>query len=212
MNKNSRSQNPKAAGYANEILFSLNVSFAIASVVELEAHRVVAPFFWLEVATNKLLHVPQTDLVRGYIALAFSSMVSALGVWLVLRLSAASEITKTVLRSLVGVVVLFLPAGFWAYMYQRHGWPFGWPYRWAPMELVLALVCAVFYLRGKLHYPAWFGVLLLAAHYTYWFWIPGGSYYACNYAGPMAPLLGFSSALAWALYVSRLSEMDAAHP
>ena len=33
---------------AREILFSLNVSFVVVSVVELAAHRVVAPFFcWI---------------------------------------------------------------------------------------------------------------------------------------------------------------------
>src|SRR5260370_23015996 len=110
----------------HEVLLSLNVSFAIMSVVELEleAHRGIAPFFWLEFSINKLLHIRQTDFIRGYIAFAVSSVALALCFWLALRLSAGAEVTRRILPSLARPVVLAPPFGVWLYMYQKHGWPF----------------------------------------------------------------------------------------
>jgi|SRR5271163_1718269 len=192
-----------------ELLFSLNLSFAIVSIVDLEAHPVLSPFFSLEFSINKLLHIRQTDFIRGYIAFTASTVALALCFWLALRLSAGVTITKRILRSLAGPVLLVAPSSFWLYLYQKQGWPFGWPYRWAPLELALALVCAWLYIGGRWRFPIWFGVLLLGAHYAYWFWIFGGNYFASNYSGPAAPILGFSSALAWAIYVRRLPKESA---
>ena len=205
MAEDDRGPSFKIVRYVHEILLSLNVSFAIVSAVEFQAHYVVAPFFWLEFAIHRRLNIQETDLVTGYIAFATSSMALAFCIWLVLRLSAHAEIIKGFLRSLAGSVALAVPAGFWFYYHQKYGWPFGWPYRWAPFELVLILACAQLYLGGRWRFPVWFSVLLLAAHYAYWFWIAGGgNYFASNYTGPAAPVLGFCSALAWGVYVARL--------
>lgn len=204
----SKTSSGGAIGYVHEILLSLSVAYVIVSVAELQDHRIVAPFFRLEFSIDKLLHFPQTDFVGGHIAFAAASMALALCFWLALRLSAGAEVTKRILRSLAGPVVLAAPSAFWLYMYQKHGWPFGWPYRWAPFELALALVCVWLYIAGRWRFPIWF-VLLLVAHYAYWFWIPGGSDSASNYSGPAAPILGFSSALAWAIYLRHLPKESA---
>jgi hypothetical protein len=203
MSKNDGLLNPKILRFAYEVLLALNLSFATVSVVELKSESMVAPFLSVELSVNRLLHIPQTDFIRGYIAFAFSSTTLALVVWLGLRLSAGTKITKGVLRFLGGTVILLLPAVFWLYAYQESGWPFGWPYRGAPFELILALVSAQLYASEKWHFPALFGVALLAAHYGYWFWMPAGNYFAPNYSGPIAPILGFCAAMAWALYVKR---------
>ncbi len=191
--------------YAHEIVLSLNAAFALVSVVELQARHLLTPFFSLEFSIHKLFHVHETDYIGGYIALATASIALAFCIWLVLRLSAGSRTTKAILKYWAGVVVIAVPSAFWLYSYQKYGWPFGWPYRWAPFELSLALVCTQLYLAGSWRFPVWFSVLLVAAHYAYWFWIAGGgNYFAPNYAGPAAPVLGFCSALAWGAYVARL--------
>ncbi len=187
----------KVASYAYEFLLSLDVAFAIVTVVELENHRALAPFFQLEFFIHSLLHVRETDLIRGYIAFGVSSIVLALCIWPVMRLFARAG----TMRFVAGAAVLAAPLAFWVFMYQKYGWPLGWPYRGTPFEMILALASAQLYLKGNWRFPAWFSVLLLAAHFTYWFWIPGGNYSAANYSGPIAPVLGFASALAWALYV-----------
>jgi hypothetical protein len=191
--------------YAHEILLSLNLALALVSVVEIQARYLMTPFFSLEFSVHKLLHVHETDFISGYIALSFSSMALAFCIWLVLRLSAGSEVTKAFLRYWAGIVVLVAPSAFWLYSYQKYGWPFGWPYRWAPFELSLALLCTQLYVARRWRFPAWFSVLLLVAHFAYWFWVAGGGiYFAPNYAGPAAPVLGFCSAVAWGVYVQCL--------
>jgi len=194
-----------------ELLLSLDLSFALVSVIDLDAHQVLSPFFRLEFLINRLLRIPQRDLVRGYIGLAASSIMLALSFWLALHFSADSKITKALLRFWAGPITLSVPAAFWIYMFERAGWPFGWPYRWAPFELLLALSCAYLYAIGTLRLQPWLSVSLLAAHFAYWFWMPGGSYFTSNYSGPIAPILGFASVLAWALYVHRLPRFKLAH-
>src|SRR5580692_11717055 len=92
--------------YAHEILLSLNVALVLVSIVELQARHLMAPFFSLEFSVHKLLHIRETDFIGGYIALATSSIALALCIWLVFRLSAGSGITKAVLTSWAGVVVI----------------------------------------------------------------------------------------------------------
>jgi hypothetical protein len=201
MSKNDEVPSIKVVRYAYEILLSLNVSFAAVSVAELKSQGVIAPFLRLELSLNRLLHIPQGDFIRGYIAFSSSSIALALFIWLGLRLLAATDIKKVIPSFLGGAIVISLPAAFWLCTYQQSGWPFGWPYRGAPFELALALLFAQMYMSGKWRFPGLLGVAVIAAHYAYWFWVPARNYFAPNYSGPIAPILGFCSAVAWAMYV-----------
>jgi hypothetical protein len=147
--------------------------------------------------------IRQTDLIRGYFEYLVSSLLVALGIDILLRISANSRVTKEILRSVSGLLLVSAPFFFWFYYYEIVGWPFGWPYRLAPFEFVLAVSCFIIYLLGKWPIPGWISILLLAAHYSFWYFIPSSNPARADYAGPIAPILGFCSAWVWGIYVGR---------
>jgi len=57
--------------------------------------------------------------------------------------------------------------------------------------------------------PAPFHLLLLAAHYMYWYFTPSSNPAQAGYGEPTGPILGFCAAAAWGLYVSRLRNVSA---
>jgi hypothetical protein len=192
--------------YFHEALFSLSISFLAVSLIFLFAPNLSIPFVHLEVSINRLLHIRQTDLIRGYLEYSISSAILAFCIGMLLRIFSRTRVTKEILRSASGIALLLAPPAFWFCHYQVVGWPFGWPYRWAPVELAVAVFCLTLYLLGKWPNPAWIGILLLAAHYNFWYWIPSSNPARADYAGPIAPILGFCSAMAWGLYVARLQQ------
>jgi hypothetical protein len=111
---------------------------------------------------------------------------------------------KEFLRSVSGFIVLFAPAAFWVYVYEQDGWPVGWPYKAAPFEIILIFLVAILFVSRKIEIPNLVGVAVLIAHYFYWYWAPSTNPSMPNYAGLAAPIVGFSSALAWGCYVKTL--------
>jgi hypothetical protein len=198
--ENNRGSSSRHLRYLHEILFSLNIAFAVTSFVELVRHNLMSPFFQLEFSIQKALSIHQTDLLHGYFALSISSIVLALCLWALLRLSSRTNVTAEILRSFAGILVLLGPPAFWLYINEVHGWPYGFPYRGAPFELIVAVACSLLFLSGKWSISEWWGVLLAASHYAFWFWL-SGSIFTANYTGPITPLLGFSSIVVWGLYV-----------
>ena len=212
LNNSSKSENEagrrkKRAQHSYEILLATNIAFAIASVA-LRSWLLFRPFARFEVRINQLLGVRQTDFLRGYIAIAIASLLSGIFFWAALRISAKSKLTRAFLRSTSGFIVLFAPAAFWIFVYEQDGWPVGWPYRGAPLEIFAVFGCAVVFLSVRVHIPNWMIVLFLAAHYAFWYWAPSTNPAMPNYAGPLAPILGFCSAFAWACYVNSLERSD----
>jgi hypothetical protein len=190
--------------YFHEIFFSLNVAFASMTVVLASFPHLTYIFSRMESSINLLSGIRQTDYIRGYFAIFIPSLILALAIWAVLRLSWRTRPMTEILRSVAGVVALFALPAFWFYTFQYYGWPFGWPYRGAPFELGLALVCTLLFISGKWSIRWWLAVLLLAGHYTF-FWVRiGGNYSMPNYAGPIAPILSFASAAAWVFDIRRL--------
>jgi hypothetical protein len=185
----------------HEILFSLSIAFLGVSLLFLAPTSLRIHFMHLEVEINMFLHIRQTDLIRGYFEYSIPSALVAFFIWLLLRLSSDTRFTKEVLRSVAGAVLLLAPPIFWFCNYQVVGWPFGWPYRWAPFELALMIMCLSLCLFKKSLIPGWVGVLLLLAHFGFWYWVPSTNPALANYAGPIAPILGFCSALVWGFYV-----------
>jgi hypothetical protein len=197
--------------YLHEVLFSLNVAFASMTIMSATSPHVTRIFSRMESSTNLFLGIRQTDYIRGYFAILIPSLILALALWAALRLSRRTRLTREILRSVAGIVALFALPAFWFYAFQSYGWPFGWPYREAPFELSAALVCVWLFLKGKWPARWWLGVLFLVGHYTF-FWIRiGGNYAMPNYAGPIAPILSFSSAVAWAFYIRRLPPQETIH-
>jgi hypothetical protein len=187
----------------HEMLFSASIAFLSVSLAFIASPSLSVPFIHMEVSVNRFLHIRQTDFIRGYLEFLIPSLVLALCIGTLLHLFLRSGLAKEILRSGAGIALLYAPAVFWFCYYQATGWPFGWPYRGAPLELLAALVCAMLFLYGRVSIPGWCGILLLAAHYAFWYWMPSTNPARADYAGPIAPVLGFSSTVAWGIYVAR---------
>jgi hypothetical protein len=155
-----------------------SIAFLGVSILFLVAPDLRIPFSHLEVRINQFLRINQTDFIRGYFEYLISSTILALCVWTLLQWSSGTRLTKEIIRSVSGVMLLLAPPAFWVCFYQIVGWPFGWPYHWAPVELEAAVSLIALFLLGKWPVPRWIGVLLLAAHYNFWYWMtnsPQGS-------------------------------------
>jgi hypothetical protein len=189
--------------YVHEILFSWSIAFLAVSLIFLFAFNLSIPFIHLEVSINHFVGVRQTDVIRGYLTYLIASTMLALCIGTSLHISSSTQTTKWVLCSGSGLILLLSPAIFWFCYYQVGGWPFGWPYRWSPVELAAAVSCMTLYLLGKWSVPGWINTLLLAAHYNFWYWTQASNPEKANYAGPIAPIVGFCSVLAWGVYVTR---------
>jgi len=187
--------------YVHEILFAANVAFAGVTLVFSIAYGLSLPFLRMNHAISDLLHIKQTDYVTNYFGTAIATLLLMICVWVLLRLFSRAWITKELLRSVAGIVVLFITPAFWFYANQRNGWEYGWPYRWAPFEIAVVVVCVVLFLAGKWPVRGWIALVLLAGHYIFWFWLFSTAYLA-SYVGPAGPILGFSSAVIWGLYVT----------
>jgi hypothetical protein len=189
----------------HEILFSFNIAFNGVSVLFLAFPVLAVPFIRMDVKVNRVVHLRQTDLVRGYFEFLIAAALLAFCFWLALRLSSRTKFTAEVLRSAAGIATTFALPAFWLYVSQQGGWSLGWPYMAWPLELAIALCCILLFLYQRLPLPGWFWAILIAAHYGFWFWTRGNAFLA-NAAGPIAPMLGLSSTLIWGAHVNTLRQ------
>ncbi len=189
--------------HLHEVLFALNAAVALMALVAEVAPNLMVPFSMMEVSLNGLLKIRQTDLIRGYLGFYGPSLVLATCIWGLLRVTRAGRLTNKFLFSAAGVVTLLLAPAYWLYMAHRYhwwgwyGWS-AWPYGWSPFEVLLCFSCAVLYIFGKWPAPVWTAVPLIALHNIFWYLqgVGFGPYWLT------APLLGFSSAVAWVYWAS----------
>ena len=139
MTKSSRQLDLVRLRYIHEILFSCSIAFLAVSLISLVAPSLLIPFIHLEVSINRFLSIRQTDFIRGYLEYFISSVTLAFCIALFLQISSGTRLTKEILRSGSGVMLLLAPPVFWFCYYQLVGWPFGWPYRWSLVELAVAV-------------------------------------------------------------------------
>ena len=194
--------------HIHEATFSLNLAFVAMGLVFVYASdAVILSLDQLEFSVNKFLHIRQTDFLRGYWEFFLPGMVLALCVWRLLRLSSRAQLTREILRWVGGVTALVAVPAYWLCMTysatRRYGWnPF---HAVQPYELVLVLIWASLYLRGKLPIPCWENVLAISLHYGFWLWQfwPLFLTLFTGYGGSAAAasIVGFGASLAWVLYV-----------
>jgi hypothetical protein len=191
----------------HEILFSLNLAFIITSLLYFYDFFSRA-FIRVEVSSNALLGIRQTDLIRGYFAIWIPSILIAMGVWLLLRGFSRTKVVSILLFQSAGFVSLCGTAIFWYYLNLKFGWVFDARFWAGFLELPVALVCVGLFLNRRFRLPWFYGVLLLAAHFAFWFWILGNVTLA-SYIGPMGPIVGLCSSVAWAACVNVVSSPSA---
>jgi hypothetical protein len=192
-----------------EALFSLHLGLLGVSMALIASRTTAALFTHMEIRINRSLHIQQTDFIRGHFETWIPSVLAAFLVLLILRTCARARFTQEFLRSVAGIITIFAPLAFWLFVYEQGSWSLVWPYNGAPIEVVTALACTLLFLSGRWKTPFWVGVLLLAAHYIFWYFAGESNPYFSNYAGLAGPILGFCSAVAWGLYVSRKRKVEA---
>jgi hypothetical protein len=192
-----------------DALLTLNIAFALVSIAFNAWPESATVFAHLEVHINETLGIRQTDLIRGYFEIAIPSILLAILMWTILRVSIITRTNQQLLLALGGIATLVAPAAFWIYIYELVGWPFRWPYRGAPFELAAILAFALLFLYDKWPVPGWCTFLVLLAHYLYWYWAPSTNPNMPNYSGPIAPILGFCASVAWVRYVTGSRQLNA---
>ena len=204
MTQSRRSRETSLVRYFHEALFAFNVALFSMTVAFEKSPELAAPFSRMESSLNVLLGIRQTDYIRGYFALLVPSLILGSVLWAVLRFFGQARLSQEILRSVAGLVALFALPAFWIYAFQRYGWPFGWPYRGAPFELIAAFIGALLLMTRRQQFPPWIALLFLSGHYIFLWLFIGGNAAMPNYAGPIAPVLSFCSAVLWTVYIAQL--------
>jgi len=177
--------------------FCLHLAFLGTSVVFLANETVVRAFSRFEHSVNQLVGLSQTDFIRGYVAIWAASILAVGPIWLVVGLCAHIKSTHALLRIVGAILTILAPPLFWVFFYSRTFWPVGWPYEWAPVEMIIAIACALLVVSRKARLPTWAALILAAAHYAYWYFVPGSNPMRPNYMGPAGPLLEFCASALW---------------
>ena len=192
-----------------EVFFSIDLGYAGMSMVFCAIPSVSIPFAHLEFYLNHLLHIRQTDYIRGYFEIWIPSLISALCIWSLLRLTRRLSFTEEILRSAAGVAILLFPAAIWTCVYERNGWTLQWPYKPIFLEAGLALICLWVFLKAPWAAARWVGISAFLAHSIFWYWFVSGGFHALEwgipvYGGPAGLITDFCSTLVWGLYIREL--------
>jgi hypothetical protein len=200
---------------AHEALFSANIAFVfMALVFQSGSQFAVSRLNSLEFAFNRLLHIRQTDFLRGYWEFFLPGIALAVVIFVTLRLFPA-HFSYNILRSLAGIsAVTLAPALFCVTYFRSHGWnPFGTALF---CELLVALFCVLLYLYGKWPTAKFGSLIILLLHYAFWFWqfSPFFAMFLSGWGGAVAvvPVVGLCSSLAWMLYLANLEPLSTSKP
>jgi hypothetical protein len=194
-----------------EAFFSISIGYVGMSIVFCRIPSVSIPFAHLEVRLNHLLHIRQTDVIRGYFEIWIPSLISALCIWSLFRLTRGLNFTEEILRSAAGMAILLFPSAIWTCAYTRNGWTLQWPYKPVFLEAALAVICVWVFLKAKWNTARWVGISAFLAHSTFWYWFTSGGFHALEwaipvYGGPAGLILDFCTTLVWGFYIRELRE------
>jgi hypothetical protein len=189
-----------------EILFSINMAFAVMTLVFCTSPSASVPFAHLEVYVNHLLGIRQTDFIRGYFEIWIPSGLLALGIWSVLRVFSGKSLTSEALKSVAGVAIVICPSAIWACAYLRNGWSVDWPYKTILGEPLLALICVWLFITLPWAAARWVSSIGIFAHCLIWYWFLGNGSYPFEwgipgYGGPWGFIVGAFTITAWGMYV-----------
>lgn len=194
-----------------EVLFSLNTAFAAMSLTFCASQFAVIPFMRLEVYLNHHLGIRQTDYIRGYFTVWIPSLILATCLLGLLRLLSGLGLTKWIMQSLAGILLLLCPTAVWTCGYERNGWSLQWPYKMIWGEAVVVLICVCIFLKGSSQVSRKIGLSALLGHCIFWYWFEDGGFHLPpnfewgipGYSGPIGMVVGICTLLVWGLYAYR---------
>lgn len=202
---------PGGISVAHEFLSSLNLAFAITILVLYNISlQVFSPLVHLDSILNKVLHIRQTDLLRLYWVIFLMGIALTLVFFAILRLFSRTATVQEMLRSVAGFLAIgaapcwYILAIYKGDLYYGHWWALFQHGR--NYEFAIALACVLAYVKDWWPVPATGSILLLLAHYVFWFWEFRFSFreliWGWGGSEAVLPVLGLAAGLCWSLYVS----------
>jgi hypothetical protein len=181
----------------HEALLALNMASATVSTVFLTSRDASLPFVHLEIRINHLLHIRQTDFIRGHFAFWIPAIAMAGCLWLLLLALSRNRSTGELQRWFTGLIAFFLFPLVGTYAYK--GGPFLWHPYLTPLEF--AAIFTVFLLVSSRFISGWVGATAAVGHYGFWCWLQGGisasNWERSGYIGPIGPAIGLFSSIVW---------------
>jgi hypothetical protein len=153
--------------------FSLNVGLLIMALVLLyPAHSVISRLNQFEIGTNRLLGLRQTDLILGYWEFLVPGVALAACIWLLLRMTSRTSFARVFLQPVAGFTALAAAPLYWLCATNQADARYGWsPLRAIQLyELVLILILASLVVFKWRELARWPSIVVLLAHYGFWFW------------------------------------------
>jgi hypothetical protein len=201
--------------YLHEGVSSCNLALALIALFLLSTNRLTSAVFAMdrELETAISFHLGQLpaelkgkytkDFTEGYFALALPSVVLASALWLALRLSAQSKLTREYLRSVAGILSLAASPIWWLcarYLSEgKDGWS---PFNTAQLyEIAVVAASAMVCLWKGWDITSRTSIVIILMHFGFWLWQFGPSVYLFGYGGPIAPTVGLFASLAWVAYM-----------
>src|SRR5258708_6231725 len=106
-----------------EVFFSLHLAFTGMSVA-LFTSNIAGLLGRMESRINNVLHIRQTDFIRGYFGIWIPTVIVAFLIWVLLRVFHRGRFTQEFLRALAGLITIFAPPTFWVVLYGHMSWSF----------------------------------------------------------------------------------------
>ena len=183
--------------WLNALLFSLNSALLVIPVASVRMKYPVLMIgrrIWYFVYAHWPFPIPSYVRAADSYRLDFAALaLSSAGLlFLLFVMTARLRASSDFLRPVPGVVAV---AGLPVFIKLLHGIPFA-----LYVEPVAAAVCVLLYFYGRWRLPSLVSILLLGLHSAFWFW---GTPPLETWYWPVYPLIGFCSAVVWAVHVKQ---------
>jgi len=209
----TRSSIRRESFYLYEGTFVLNISLVVMATIFLYDRALTNRLFRMDESINRLLHIPQTDLVLGYWALFLPGAVLAVCLWFVLKLFLRSPAGAVSLRYVSGIAALTLIPLYWLCARFENGPRYNWTpfhsFEFYELVLIVVLLWLFLHFDRNQGVPLLVSVTCICLYYGFWFWEFGTYYVFVGNSGAITtlPIVGLASALTWLFYSNRQSRI-----